>query len=94
MWGFSSFILQLLVITIISNTQIREARTEGIGECLKKEYRITSHILRNHVSKDYYEVFLSSDYALKLFRKCFSILLLLFFRQNNKGILIIVVLYP
>ncbi|KMZ56755.1 3-hydroxyisobutyryl-CoA hydrolase [Zostera marina] len=34
---------------------IREARTEGIGECLKKEYRITSHILRNHVSKDYYE---------------------------------------
>ncbi|KMZ66219.1 hypothetical protein ZOSMA_2G02290 [Zostera marina] len=34
---------------------IREGRMLGINECLKKEYRVVSHIMRFDVTKDYFE---------------------------------------
>ncbi|XP_042375940.1 3-hydroxyisobutyryl-CoA hydrolase 1-like isoform X3 [Zingiber officinale] len=34
---------------------IREGRTQGIGQCLIKDYRLCCHILRKEASKDFFE---------------------------------------
>ncbi|KAK8447954.1 hypothetical protein SEVIR_8G183300v4 [Setaria viridis] len=39
----------------ISLRSIREGRTETIGECLRREYRIVCHVLQGDFSKDFYE---------------------------------------
>jgi hypothetical protein len=36
--------------------KIREGRTQTIGECLHREYRIVCHVLKGDFSKDFYEV--------------------------------------
>lgn len=39
----------------ISLRSIREGRMQGIGQCLVREYRMCSHVLRKDVSKDFFE---------------------------------------
>ncbi|RCV38837.1 hypothetical protein SETIT_8G174200v2 [Setaria italica] len=39
----------------ISLRSIREGRTETIGECLRREYRIVCHVLQGDFRKDFYE---------------------------------------
>ncbi|CAL4987007.1 unnamed protein product [Urochloa decumbens] len=39
----------------ISLRSIREGRTQTIGECLRREYRMVCHALRGDFSKDYFE---------------------------------------
>nr|XP_011469583.1 PREDICTED: 3-hydroxyisobutyryl-CoA hydrolase 1-like isoform X2 [Fragaria vesca subsp. vesca] len=39
----------------ISLRSIREGRLQGVGQCLVREYRMVSHVLRGEVSKDFRE---------------------------------------
>ncbi|OVA01282.1 Crotonase superfamily [Macleaya cordata] len=39
----------------ISLRSIREGRLQGVGQCLIREYRISCHMLRKEVSKDFFE---------------------------------------
>ncbi|CAA7403870.1 unnamed protein product [Spirodela intermedia] len=39
----------------ISLRSIREGRSQGVGQCLIREYRMVSHILRGEISKDFFE---------------------------------------
>ncbi|GMH22339.1 hypothetical protein Nepgr_024182 [Nepenthes gracilis] len=39
----------------ISLRSIREGRLEGVGQCLVREYRMVSHVLRGEISRDFFE---------------------------------------
>jgi hypothetical protein len=39
--------------------KIREGRTQTIGECFRREYRVLCHIVQGDFSKDFYEVNIS-----------------------------------
>ena len=42
-----------LFLTLI---QIREGRTQTIGECLRREYKMACHVVRGDFSRDFFEV--------------------------------------
>ncbi|KAF8700148.1 hypothetical protein HU200_034518 [Digitaria exilis] len=39
----------------ITLRSIREGRTQTAGECLRREYRMASHVVRGHFSRDFFE---------------------------------------
>ncbi|KAF8673187.1 hypothetical protein HU200_048737 [Digitaria exilis] len=39
----------------ITLRSIREGRTQTVGECLRREYRMASHVVRGHFSRDFFE---------------------------------------
>ncbi|KAH9621535.1 hypothetical protein KSS87_005862 [Heliosperma pusillum] len=39
----------------ISLESIRQGRLQGIGQCLRREYRMVCHVMRGQVSKDFFE---------------------------------------
>uniref|UniRef100_I1QW63 3-hydroxyisobutyryl-CoA hydrolase n=1 Tax=Oryza glaberrima TaxID=4538 RepID=I1QW63_ORYGL len=44
-----------LKISLRSWVQIREGRTQTVGECLRREYRMVCHVMRGDFSRDFFE---------------------------------------
>uniref|UniRef100_A0A0E0BE29 3-hydroxyisobutyryl-CoA hydrolase n=1 Tax=Oryza glumipatula TaxID=40148 RepID=A0A0E0BE29_9ORYZ len=62
--AFCSFhIIQEIRVTTMSNGssnltmsfEIREGRTQTVGECLRREYRMVCHVMRGDFSRDFFE---------------------------------------
>ncbi|KAJ4903217.1 3-hydroxyisobutyryl-CoA hydrolase 1 [Raphanus sativus] len=45
-----------LTVIVLYKFQIREGRLQGLGQCLIRENRMASHVLKGEISKDFVEV--------------------------------------
>ena len=45
-----------LTLIVLFKFQIREGRVQGVGQCLIRENRMVSHVMKGEISKDFMEV--------------------------------------
>ena len=45
-----------LTLIVLYKFQIREGRLQGVGQCLIRENRMVSHVMKGEISKDFVEV--------------------------------------